>query len=119
MITSDKLRPWQLRPANRLLEILRQNDSALDGSDTGVGKTYIAVAVALALDLPTLVVCPKISISAWRHVAENHFNDKLSIANYESIRTGKTPYGHWDRNAQIDTGRRFTLVCTFCQVRFA
>lgn len=116
MITSDKLRPWQLRPANHLLETLKNNDSALDGSDCGAGKTYIAVAIAAALDLPTLVVVPKISVSAWKTVFEQ-LNNSSSLINYEQLRTGKSVYGCWTNQESIDSGRRFALVCTICQRR--
>lgn len=112
-----KLRPWQIEPANRLYDILQKHGSALDCSDTGVGKTYVALAVAKALQLPTLAIVPKIAISGWLAVAE-HFNEGLSICGYEKLRTGRTVYGTWANHAKGNSGGRAFYVCLFCQRRY-
>lgn len=91
----SRLRPWQVLPFNNLLAAVRRYRSALDCSDTGTGKTYVACAVARKLQLPTLVVCPKIAQTAWKQVAA-HFDDTLSVINYEQLRTGNTLFGHWN-----------------------
>jgi Mimiviridae putative ATP-dependent RNA helicase len=120
MITTNKLKPWQIKPANHLLDVLQKYDSALDGSDTGVGKTYIAVAIAQAIQLPTLAVVPKISVTGWTTVCE-HIGENISIINYESLRTGRSGYGTWHNQEQIDDptgGRTFVFVCLNCQRRF-
>lgn len=116
MIDEAKLRPWQVAPAKRLLEILQTHDSALDASETGVGKTYTAMAIAQALQLPCLAIVPKIAISGWRAVAE-HFNESISVIGYELLRTGKTPYGAWQNQRQMSAGRSAVFVCCFCQRR--
>lgn len=79
------------------------------------GKTYVALAVAFSLRLPTLVVCPKISISMWHRVAEQ-FGDSVSVTNYEKLRTGKTPFGVWENQDKLagSSDRRF-FVCEYCQ----
>jgi hypothetical protein len=117
VITSNKLRAWQLKPANRLYDLLKKHDSVLDRSICGAGKTYISVAIIQALGLPCLVVCPKISISSWKTVLE-YFGETASLINYEQLRTGKSLYGTWANQSTLDTGRRFTLVCQCCQRRF-
>lgn len=110
----EKLRAWQRPAAEHLLSVLREHDSAVDASDTGVGKTYVAVAVAMALGLPTLVVVPKISVTNWHRVAE-YFGDKFSVTGYEKLRTGTTDYGHW-RNQHLLVGpREIVFVCQCCQ----
>jgi len=109
----ERLRPWQGRPVEILLEALGRHRAAVDLSDTGVGKTYVACAVAKLLCLPTLVVCPKISQTIWREVAA-HFNDSVSVINYESIRTGNTPFGKWSRPAPAVPEERW--VCQCCQL---
>lgn len=118
MITTDKLKPWQLQPANRLYEILQQNISAIDGSDTGTGKTFVAVAIAQAINLPTLAVVPKIAVSGWQRVCE-HFNEKLSIVNYEKLRLGHTLYGSWANQVALDAGRPVIFVCECCQRKYS
>lgn len=114
----SKLRPWQRAPAAHLRAILDSHDSALDASDTGVGKSFMAAAVAVDLGLPTLVVCPKISLSMWARVA-SHFEDSFSIINYEQLRTGKTLFGNWTHQESVNAGGRAFLVCQFCQRKFS
>lgn len=113
----SKLRPWQVEPARHLQAVLREFDSALDSSDTGTGKTFVSAAVAVELGLPTLVVCPEISISVWHSVAA-HFDEKFSVVNYEYLRTGNTPFGSWKNQPKLRARRPFSLVCQFCQRRF-
>ena len=113
-----KLRPWQREPAQHLRRILESADSALDASDTGTGKSFMAAAVAVDLGLPTLVICPKISVSMWHRVA-SHFEDSFSILNYELLRGGKTLYGSWQHQEKINAKGPITLVCQYCQRRFS
>lgn len=109
-----KLRPHQVEPVQHLCRTLRQFDSAVDWSDTGTGKTYVAVATAIRLGLPTLAVVPKISMTAWNRAAE-HFSDTISTINYESLRTGHTPFGQWQHQERADGGRETVYLCTICQ----
>jgi hypothetical protein len=109
------LRPHQVEPAASLLDILSRHDSAVDFSGMGVGKTFVAACVASKLRLPTLVVCPDISKSAW-HGAAASFGDSVSVINYESLRTGRSPFGRWDFP---DTGREAYYQCQNCQCKFS
>lgn len=115
--TLQRLRPWQRGPAEKLLQILQTYDSALDASQTGVGKTYVAMAIIQALQLPCLVVAPKIAITSWLSVAE-YFNEPISIINYERIRTGRTDYGVWSNHGKINARRLPLYFCLFCLRRF-
>lgn len=80
-------------------------------SVTGSGKTYVNAAVAIESGEPTLVVCPKIAQSAW-HRAALHFGDRLSVINYEMLRTGRSPFGKWDNPDPRPTKY---FQCTNCQ----
>src|SRR5882724_6718692 len=114
---SSRLRPWQIEPTARLLESVRRYRVGLDMSDTGTGKTYVACAVAKLLELPTLVVCPKIAMTAWKQVAV-HFGDTISTINYESLRTGNTPYGAWSNPKPPSVPGRdadLEFTCQCCQ----
>lgn len=111
--TAARLRPWQVAPADSLLRSLRKYRSALDCSYTGTGKTYVACAVAKSLGLPTLVVCPKIAQTAWKQVAA-HFNDTVSVINYEQLRTGKTVFGRWN-NPLPEPPPPPVYTCQCCQ----
>ena len=77
---------YQVPHFYQLEEILRSQKCALDASDTGTGKTYIAIAVARSLGLSPFVICPKSVIPNWIDVAKK-FNVKLfGIANYELLK---------------------------------
>ena len=65
------LRPHQVTSADRLLSVLSSNPCAIDVSQTGTGKTYVACAVAKKLKVPTLAVVPKIAISSWQNVSKD------------------------------------------------
>lgn len=87
------LRPWQVVAAGRLVSAIRKWNCAIDGSDTGVGKTYTACAAARDLGMNMVVVCPKAVISSWEEVIRNHFKmgkQLLAVTNYEQLKTGNT-----------------------------
>jgi superfamily II DNA or RNA helicase len=87
------LRPWQIEMVEKLVSIINANNCAIDGSDTGVGKSYVSCGVARELNLNILVVCPKAVMESWRRVICNHFKMKdnlVGIINYELLRRGRT-----------------------------
>lgn len=105
----EKLRPHQVKPAAHLHGIVAAGRCALDGSDTGTGKTYVAAAVAAAMDRGTLAVVPKISQTSWERVGE-YLGSEYDVIGWEKVRTGNTPYGWWDHPYV----RRTVLKCTRC-----
>lgn len=114
---SDKLRPHQVGPANRLLSIFRSGvPSAVDWSITGSGKTYVGAFVALGLGKRCLVIGPKVAKTPWERAAA-HFGGALSFCNYEMLRTGRTAFGKWDHNDAIG-GWYFKCQCCQCVVDF-
>lgn len=112
----NKLKPHQIEPVGRLVEILNRYQSAVDLSDMGTGKTYVAAAVAVTLKLPTLVITPKVAVTAWHRAAE-HFNDSFSVLGYEKLRTGRTKFGWWDNPLPVDTSELDFFKCQCCQLR--
>lgn len=107
------LKPHQVSPANELLRILR-TESALDFSDTGTGKTYVACWCIKRLARPTLAVVPKIAQTSW-HRAAAHFEDTISVVGYEALRTGRTPYGSWENNPPPGFRNELWFKCEVCQ----
>lgn len=110
----NKLRPHQQQPAADLMELIQSGQNAIDLSDTGTGKTYVAAAVAKNLGLPTLAVVPKITQSQWRTAAA-HFDDISSVVGYEALRTGRTPYGWWDNTPPPGFKSETYFKCQCCQ----
>lgn len=85
----SKLFEYQAENARNVIRILKNNNSALDASDTGTGKTYTAVAACAELGLRPFVLCPKSVIYNWRRVCKEFGVKPISITNYESARVGK------------------------------
>jgi len=82
----DRLLKYQLPHFYQLEEILTTNNCALDASDTGTGKTYVAVALAFVLKRLLFIICPKSVIPNWLNVAKTLGVEILGIANYELIK---------------------------------
>lgn len=98
---SNGLRPWQITAVCKIVSSIKHWGSAIDGSDTGVGKTYTACAVARELGYNIFVVCPKAVKESWRRVIHDHFDMKdkcISIENYESLKNGNTDYLKYNIN---------------------
>lgn len=114
-MTTSKLRPWQSKPVNQLLDILSYSQNAVDLSDTGTGKTYVACAVAFLLRQPTVAVVPKIAISSWLTAIE-HFDTSFPVVGYEAVRTGRTSLGRWENQPRWeDNSSNEFFVCESCQ----
>lgn len=84
---------WQEDHCDKLTESITKNGFAKDGSDTGTGKTVIAMEVAKRSGYTPFVVCPKAVIPAWREWMEKFNNDPEHVVNYEKLRGGKTDWG--------------------------
>jgi superfamily II DNA or RNA helicase len=89
---SSILKDWQEPVARAALKSLLMNKSVLDASGTGAGKTFIALAVLKAAELPFIVISPKPVLSQWEEVCEIFKLKPLLVINYEGIKTGKTKY---------------------------
>lgn len=99
-----QLLDYQINHAKKVISILNSNGTALDASDPGVGKTYIASFVCKQLNLVPIVICPKNVISRWRSVLEQFQVNPLFVSNYELICRGKYSY----KNSKI--------VCPYIQL---
>lgn len=60
------------------------------------GKTPVASIILRELNLPSLVVCPRAVIPGWTRTA-GLVGTEFDVMNYEMVRTGRTPYGSWER----------------------
>ena len=85
-----KLKDYQLNHLLNIISGIKKNNIHIDGSDTGIGKTYIAIALASYLNYKPFIICPKTIINNWYEVS-NFFNViPLTIVNYETLIKGKT-----------------------------
>jgi superfamily II DNA or RNA helicase len=80
-----QLRSYQEPHYVRLLSILQKNGAALDASDTGTGKTVVALFICKALGVVPLVIGPKTSRAGWEHLGKLVGVD-MEFVNYEKLR---------------------------------
>ncbi len=83
------LLPHQQNHAAHLVAAIKEHRAALDASDPGTGKTYVACAVAAKLGLPVVIITPKATVPSWEAVAAGFGVRTLLVTNYEKIRTGR------------------------------
>jgi superfamily II DNA or RNA helicase len=105
----EGLREFQIPNVGKLCAAILSNGAALDGSDTGAGKTYTAVGVARELGMKIAVVCPKAVIYSWNKVIKDHFKmNPEFVLNYESVKTGKyKDIGVWKKISRTSNREYF------------
>jgi len=84
-----KLRPWQEKHAENLLAVLSRKGVALDLSDTGTGKTFIASWIARNYKHPVFVVCPKAVQPKWHAVLKEAGIKPVEVMNVEKLKRSK------------------------------
>lgn len=89
----DLLFDYQREHLSTLLDIIKRTRIALDVSNTGTGKTYVATIMAKILNIPYIVLCPKCMISSWKHVGIRLSYPAKDIVNYDTARMGKMYQG--------------------------
>lgn len=80
-----QLLPYQIPHVKNLLYSLSTYERALDSSQTGVGKTFCAIASAKVLNLKPVIICPKSVISTWISVLNIFEMPFYGVGNYESM----------------------------------
>lgn len=89
-LIKKKLMGYQEHHVAKLISILVKHHVALDASDTGIGKTYVAAAVCKELGKIPIIICPKTLIFNWKSVLAYFDVKAYDIVNYETIKNGKT-----------------------------
>jgi len=108
-----ELQDWQVPLAEHQTRVLREGRVMLSACHTGSGKTYLACQTIKDLKMPTLVVCPKVAISQWRHVVEGMGCRPyvIDVVNPERLVAGRNPYYNNDTGwASLDGNRPCLLV---------
>jgi len=86
--------PWQQPAINQLTRILSRSRGAIDCSDVGTGKTYVALLSAQKLGLPVAVICPKSLIPTWQSACRDVGVIPIYIISYDKAVKG-FEYGKW------------------------
>lgn len=84
------LRPFQVPAAATLLAVLQHGRFALDATDTGLGKTYVACAVATLLGINVGVMCPANVVTKWTDTFVDVFGiEPEFVLSFNKLRTGR------------------------------
>src|SRR3989454_7772014 len=78
------LAPHQVPAAERLIGILGRHGGALLADAVGLGKSYVSLAVALALGEPFALVVPAVLVRQWRGLLQRYDAD-APIITHESL----------------------------------
>jgi superfamily II DNA or RNA helicase len=84
--------PKQEEAKQFFVDCLNRKINTLDSSSVGTGKTVVASHIAMELDRPVAVLCPKAVIPSWQRELKEHGVEPLFVLNYEKIRNGKTKW---------------------------
>lgn len=85
-MSNFSLRDYQVDHCERIYTALRKYQCALDASDTGTGKTYVALECCRRLDLVPLVVSSRASRGGWEEASEV-VGVPIEFVNYERARS--------------------------------
>jgi len=81
------LAPHQIPAAERLTAIIARHGGALLADAVGLGKSYVALAVALARQEPFSLVVPAVLVSQWRQLTERFGVSDVQVVTHESLST--------------------------------
>jgi hypothetical protein len=81
-----------------LLDSIYKNGISLDTSDTGTGKTYVAIWMAKQLNCPVMVICPVSVRYTWQELLIAAGITNFTLINYELLMRGNTEYLSYDLN---------------------
>jgi len=79
------LAPHQVPAAERLSAIIGRHGGALLADEVGLGKSYVALAVALARHGPFTLVVPAVLVSQWRDLLTRFGQHAVPIITHESL----------------------------------
>ena len=102
LINTAGLLPPQYGHTKTLLDSLYLNGFAIDQSETGTGKTYVAAAIIREINRPAFILCPKSVIPQWEKILKK-FDLKATIINYEKIGRGNTKWMKWKKLPDLMT----------------
>jgi hypothetical protein len=91
----------QIPHAARLFQSINENNYALDLSETGTGKTYVACALARAIRQPLFVICPKTIINQWEKTLILFDIKATGIINYERLSRGVSRWMRWKKQRDL------------------
>lgn len=118
LINDSILYDYQKPHAIKLAKALAKFNVALDGSDTGTGKTFSALVALKSLGLRPLVICPKAVIPGWITSCNTIDIKPYAIMNYALARRGKyrKQVGTYSRGANKGYPKYENVDCPILEV---
>nr|QBK91812.1 MAG: DEAD/SNF2-like helicase [Pithovirus LCPAC304] len=107
-----RMRPYQIEHCIRLVQIIESYRGYLDTSNTGSGKTWSTIAVAMYYNSPILVIGPKGSSGVWNYAVSETGVEMVDFITKDALRSrrGHQPkHGYLDRD---DTGKKTVFTVT-------
>ena len=88
---TPELFEWQKTHVDVLEEALRYHNVVKDGSDTGTGKTIMALETVRRLGKWPIVICPKSVIPTWKEWYAKYYPrmKEFPVFNYEAVRVNR------------------------------
>lgn len=84
-----KLYDYQILHTYNIITCLKKTDVVLDGSSTGLGKSYTTACACKELKYEPVIICPKSIMNIWISVCDYFGLKTVAIVNYETIRSGQ------------------------------
>lgn len=100
-----KLYDWQKPSCQRVIHAIKTGN-ALDASQTGAGKTFVALAACAELGLTPYVIAPLAVLESWRRAAEFMGVALGGVTNYDKARAGSSPFIAKNKDAERSKGQR-------------
>ena len=85
-MSSIQLRDYQQAHYARVRDIVTKYTAYVDTSDTGAGKSIIALKLAHDLGVPVMIVCPTSMVNVWNNLVKTYHIPYIDILSYVSSR---------------------------------
>lgn len=95
LVNEKNIKPFQIPLVQHMVAVMEMGNT-INGSGTGIGKTFITLAAARERNKKLLVICPKAITIDWKRAASYMEADLIDAHGWEWIKTGKTPFGYWE-----------------------
>lgn len=90
--SSSGLLPYQPRAVQGICNAIVSHGAAADASDTGLGKTYVALAVCRELKINPGIICKIAGIDTWKQVCRTFDITPQFIVNWEHAKSNNFRY---------------------------
>lgn len=87
-----RLKPHQVEPARKMLDIISRWGFVFNTSGLGAGKSFMCLDVINRLDVKkAVIVCPASVTTAWEKIKETYISKEFDIVTYDKFRgTGRS-----------------------------